>query len=69
MPPFCVRKGKAAMNTPAKKQITVIAANNAATFQREANRALSRIEWPRLIFDRNRPYLLYIIHDEISERK
>lgn len=54
---------------PAKKQITVIAANNAASFQREANRALKHIEKPRFIFDRNRPYLLYIVHDENSERK
>lgn len=57
------------MNTPAKKQITVIAANNAAVFQREANRALNHITKPRLVFDRNRPYLLYIIHDETEERK
>lgn len=68
MPPFCVRKGKAAMNTPAKKQITVIAANNAAAFQREANRALAHINRPRLVFDRNRPYLLYIVYDENNER-
>ena len=54
---------------PAKKQITVIAAPNAASFQREANRALKHIEQPRFIFDRNRPYLLYIIHDETEERK
>ena len=54
---------------PAKKQITVIAANTAASFQREANRALKHIEQPRFIFDRNRPYLLYIIHDETEERK
>ena len=53
---------------PAKKQITVIAAGNATAFQREANRALKHIEQPRFIFDRNRPYLLYIIHDEIEER-
>lgn len=56
------------MNTPAKKQITVIAANNAAAFQREANRALNHINKPRLVFDRNRPYLLYIIHDEERKR-
>ena len=55
--------------TPAKKQITVIAANNAATFQREANRALLKIDRPRLVFDRNRPYLLYIVHDNDGERK
>ena len=54
---------------PAKKQITVVVANNAASYQREANRALKHIEQPRFIFDRNRPYLLYIIHDENSERK
>ena len=53
---------------PAKKQITVVAAGNAVSFQREANRALKHIERPRLIFDRNRPYLLYIVHDEINER-
>lgn len=57
------------MNTTARKQITVIAANNAAAFQREANRALKHIEKPRFIFDRNRPYLLYIVHNEIEERK
>lgn len=57
------------MNTTARKQITVIAANNAAAFQREANRALKHIEQPRFIFDRNRPYLLYIVHNEIEERK
>ena len=57
------------MNTTARKQITVIAANNAAAFQREANRALKHIEKPRFIFDRNRPYLLYIIHNETNEKK
>lgn len=56
------------MNTPVKKQIAVIAANNAASFQREANRALNHIERPRLIFDSNRPYLLYIVYDEANER-
>lgn len=56
------------MNTPAKKQIVVIAASNAAAFQREANRALNHIDRPRLIFDRNRPYLLYIVYDENNER-
>ena len=51
------------------KQITVITANNAASFERQVNRALKRIEQPRFIFDRNRPYLLYIIHNETEERK
>lgn len=54
---------------PAKKQITVVTAGNAVSFQREANRALKRIDRPRLIFDRNRPYLLYIVHDEIKEKE
>ena len=57
------------MNTPAKKQIAVIAANNAASFQREVNRALNHIDRPRLVFDRTRPYLLYIVYDETNERK
>ncbi len=54
----------AAMNTTAKKQITVVVAPNATAFQREANRALKHINRPRLIFDRNRPYLLYIVYNE-----
>lgn len=58
----------AAMDTT-KKQITVIAASNAASFERQANRVLKRVDQPRLIFDKTRPYLLYIIHNEISERK
>lgn len=53
---------------PAKKQITVVVAPNATAFQREANRALKHIDRPRLVFDRNRPFLLYIVHDEINER-
>lgn len=56
------------MNTPAKKQITVIVASNAASFERQANRLLDRVNRPRFVFDRNRPYLLYVIHDRIEER-
>ena len=46
-----------------KKQITVISASNANLFEKQANRALSRIEQPRLVFDKTKPYLLYIVHD------
>ena len=53
---------------PAKKQITVVVANNAASFQREANRALNHIDRPHLVFDRTRPYMLYIVYDENNER-
>ena len=47
-----------------KKQIKVIFADNAGIFEGKANRELSRIEAPRLVFDRNRPYLLYIVYDQ-----
>lgn len=57
------------MKPATRKQIRVIAAGNATAFQRETNRALNHIEKPRLIFDRNRPYLVYIVYDEPAERK
>ena len=57
------------MEPATRKQIRVIAAGNATAFQRETNRALNHIEKPRLIFDRNRPYLVYIVYDEPAERK
>ena len=46
-----------------KKQITVISAANANLFEKQANRALSRIEQPRLVFDKTKPYLLYIVNE------
>lgn len=50
-----------------KKQIKVIFADNAGIFEGKANQALNKINAPRLVFDRNRPYLLYIVYDAETE--
>ena len=52
-----------------KKQIKVIFADNAGIFEGKANQALSRIEAPRLVFDRNRPYLMYIVYDQTDQEQ
>lgn len=50
-----------------KKQVTVIAATTPAAFQRDVNRALAEIDSPELVFDKNRPFVVYIIHDKLED--
>ena len=47
----------------AHKQIKVIAESNANIFEKRANQILTKLENPQIIFDRTRPYTIYVVYD------
>ncbi len=49
--------------TPAKKQIKVIAESSANIFEKRANQLLTKLDNPQIIFDRTRPYTIYVVYD------
>ena len=51
------------MNKPVKKQIKVIAESSANIFEKRANQLLSALDNPQIIFDRTRPYTIYVVYD------
>lgn len=60
------RKGTK-MDNANYKQIAVITANSATTFEQRVNAILKHVINPRIVFEKSRPLMAYIVYEE--ERK